>query len=97
MSLVLVGTIAACIARTDDVWSIALAAIAVVTALQIGCLIGIWLRSFIVAARFARPSRRLVPTSEAVRRPPTDVAQPFRDDRISRARRPRAPNSLSLA
>ncbi|HKA20727.1 MAG TPA: hypothetical protein VKN18_20765 [Blastocatellia bacterium] len=97
ISLALVGTIAAGIARTDNVWSIALMAIAVVTALQIGYLIGIWLRSFIVAARFARPSRRLVPTSEAGRRPPTDVAQLFRDDRISRARRPRAPNSSSLA
>jgi hypothetical protein len=41
-------------------------AIAVVTALQIGYLIGIWLRSFIVAARLARPS----PASEATRRPP---------------------------
>jgi hypothetical protein len=80
MSLALVGTIAAGIARTDNVWSIALMAIAVVTALQIGYLIGIWLRSFIVAARFARPSRRLAPTSEAARRPPTDVGQLFARD-----------------
>ena len=63
MSLALVGTIAAGIARADNVWSIALMAIAVVTALQIGYLIGIWLRSFIVAARFARPT----PASEATR------------------------------
>src|SRR5262245_43441583 len=80
MSLALVGTIAAGIARTDNVWSIALMAIAVVTALQIGYLIGIWLRSFIVAARFARLSRRLAPTSEAARRPPTDVGQLFARD-----------------
>jgi uncharacterized protein YneF (UPF0154 family) len=76
MSLALVGTIAAGIARADNVWSIGLMAIAVVTALQIGYLIGIWLRSFIVAARFARPP----PTSEAARRPPTDVAQLFARD-----------------
>jgi hypothetical protein len=61
MSLALVGTIAAGIARADNVWSITLMGIAVVTALQIGYLIGIWLRSFIVAASFARPS----PASEA--------------------------------
>src|SRR5262249_1925864 len=71
MGLALVGTIAAGIARTDNVWSIALMAIAVVTALQIGYLIGIWLRSFLVAAGFARPSLRLAPTSEAPRRPRT--------------------------
>jgi hypothetical protein len=58
MSLALVGTIAAGIARADNVWSIALMAIAVVTALQIGYLIGI-----LVGARFARPS----PASEATR------------------------------
>jgi uncharacterized protein YneF (UPF0154 family) len=74
MSLALVGTIAAGIARADNIWSIALMAIAVVTALQIGYLIGIWLRSFIVAARFARPS----PASEATRR--TAVAQLFARD-----------------
>jgi hypothetical protein len=73
MSLALVGTIAAGIARADNVWSIALMAIAVVTALQIGYLIGIWLRSFIVSARFAHPS----PASEETRRPPTTVAQLF--------------------
>jgi glucose dehydrogenase len=71
MSLALAGTIAAGIARADNVWSIALMAIAVVTALQIGYLIGIWLRSFIVAARFARPS----PASEATRRAPAGLAQ----------------------
>ena len=71
MSLALVGTIAAGIARADNVWSIALMAIAVLTALQIGYLIGIWLRSFIVAARFARPS----PASEATRRAPGGIAQ----------------------
>jgi glucose dehydrogenase len=76
MSLALVGTIAAGIARADNVWSIALMAIAVVTALQIGYLIGIWLRSFIVAARFARPS----PASEATRRAPAAVAQLFAPD-----------------
>jgi len=48
-----------------------LMAIAVATALQIGYLIGIWLRSFIVAAKFARPS----PASEAARRAPAGVAQ----------------------
>src|SRR5262249_21757766 len=73
MSLALVGAIAAGIARADNVWSIAFVAIAVVTALQIGYLIGIWLRSFIVTVRFARPS----PASEETRRPPTAVAQPF--------------------
>jgi len=71
MSLALVGTIAAGIARADNVWSIALIAIAVLTALQIGYLIGIWLRSFRVTARFARPSS----VSEETRRPPTAVAQ----------------------
>ncbi len=76
MSLALAGTIAAGIARADNVWSIALMAIAVVTALQIGYLIGIWLRSFIVAARFARPS----PASEATRRAPAAVAQLFARD-----------------
>jgi hypothetical protein len=76
MSLALVGSIAAGIARADNVWSIALMAIAVVTALQIGYLIGIWLRSFIVAARFARPS----PASEATRRAPAGVAQPSARD-----------------
>jgi hypothetical protein len=80
MSLVLVGTIAAGIARTDDVWSIALVAIAVVTALQIGYLIGIWLRSFIVGSRFPRASRRLTPTSEASRPPPTGVTELFARD-----------------
>ena len=75
MSLALVGTIAAGIARADNVWSIALMAIAVVTALQIGYLIGIWLRSFIVAARFARPS----PASEATLAPAA-VAQLFARD-----------------
>jgi len=73
MSLALVGTIAAGIARADNVWSIALIAIAVLTALQIGYLIGIWLRSFRVTARFARPSS----VSEETRRPPTAVAQLF--------------------
>src|SRR5690349_22402230 len=73
MSLALVGTIAAGIARADNVWSITLTPIAVVTALQIGYLMGIWLRSFIVTARFARPS----PASEETRRPPTAVAQRF--------------------
>ena len=76
MSLALAGTIAAGIARADNVWSIALMAIAVVTALQIGYLIGIWLRSFIVAARFARPS----PASEATRRAPAAAAQLFARD-----------------
>jgi hypothetical protein len=80
MSTVLVGTITAGIARADDVWSIALVAIAAVAALQIGYLIGIWLRSFIVGARFARASRRLTPTSEAARPPPTDVAELFARD-----------------
>jgi hypothetical protein len=80
MSTVLVGTIAAGIARADDVWSIALVAIAAVAALQIGYLIGIWLRSFIVGARFAHASRRLTPTSEAARPPPTDVAGLFARD-----------------
>jgi len=80
MSLALAGTIAAGSMRTDDAWSIALMALAIVTALQIGYLVGIWLQSFIVAARFARPSRRLAPTSEAARRPPTDVAQLFTRD-----------------
>jgi len=73
MSLALVGTIGAGIARADNVWSIAFVAIAVVTALQIGYLIGIWVRSFIVTTRFARPS----PASEETRRPPTAVAQLF--------------------
>src|SRR5262249_31756487 len=68
MSLALVGTIAAGIARADNVWSITLMAIAVVTALQIGYLIGIWLRSFIVAAS---------PASEATRRAPAAVARLF--------------------
>jgi hypothetical protein len=80
MSLALVGTIAAGIARADDVWLIALVAIAVVTALQIGYLIGSWLRSFIVGASFARASRGLAPTSEAARPPPTDVAELFARD-----------------
>jgi hypothetical protein len=80
MSTVLVGTIAAGIARADDVWSIALVAIAAVAALQIGYLIGIWLQSFIVGARLARASRRLTPTSEAARPPPTDVAELFARD-----------------
>src|SRR5262249_31322656 len=94
----LVGTIAAGISRADDVWSIAFLAIAVVTGLQIGYLIGIWLRSFIVGARVARASLPPTPTSEAARPPPTDVAEPPpRDDRISRPRRPRAANSSSLA
>ena len=39
MSLALGGTIAAGIARADDVWSIAFVAIAVVTGLQIGYLV----------------------------------------------------------
>jgi hypothetical protein len=77
LSLAFVGTIAAGIARADDVWSIAFVAIAVVTGLQIGYLIGIWLRSFIVGARFARAARRLTPTSEAARPPPTDDAELF--------------------
>jgi len=76
MGLALVCTIAAGIARADNVWSITLMAIAVLTALQIGYLFGIWLRSFIVTARFARPS----PASKATRRPPTAVAQPFARD-----------------
>jgi hypothetical protein len=76
MGLALVGTIATGIARADNVWWIALMAIAVVTALQIGYLIGIWLRSFIVAARFARPS----PASEATRCPTTAVAELFARD-----------------
>ena len=75
MGLALGGTIAAGIARADDVWSTAFVAIAVVTGLQIGYLIGIWLRSFIVGARFARAARRLTPTSEAARPPPTDDAE----------------------
>jgi len=81
MSLALVGTIAAGIARADDdVWSIAFAAIAVVTGLQIGYLIGIWLRSFVVGARFAHASRRLTPTSEVARPPSTDVTELFARD-----------------
>jgi len=80
VGLALGGTIAAGIARADNVWSIALMAIAVVAALQIGYLIGIWLRSFIVGAGFARTSRRLTPTSEAARPPPTDVAELFARD-----------------
>src|SRR5215813_13915109 len=80
MSLALVGTIAAGIARTDDVWSIAFVAIAVVTGLQIGYLIGIWLRSFIVGASFAPASRQLTPTSEVARPPSTDVTELFARD-----------------
>ena len=80
MTLALGGTIAAGIARADDVWSIAFVAIAVVTGLQIGYLVGIWLRSFIVSARFARASRRLTPTSEAARPPPTHDAELFARD-----------------
>jgi hypothetical protein len=80
MSTVLVGTIAAGIARADDVWSIAWVAIAAVAVLQIGYLIGIWLQSFIVGARLARASRRLTPTSEAARPPPTDAAELFARD-----------------
>jgi hypothetical protein len=80
MSLALVGTIAAGIARADNVWSIAFVAIAVVTALQIGYLIGIWLRSFTVGARFAPASRRLTPTSEVARPPSTDVTELFARD-----------------
>jgi hypothetical protein len=49
-------------------------AIAVVTALQIGYLIGIWLRSSLLAQ--GSP----IPASEATRRPPTVVAQPFARD-----------------
>ena len=95
MSLALGGTIAAGIARADDVWSIAFVAIAVVTGLQIGYLVGIWLRSFIVGARFARASRRLTPTLVAARSPPTDGAELFarelpRDDLIHRPSRDRA-------
>ena len=77
MSLALGGTIAAGIARADDVWSIAFVAVAVVTGLQIGYLVGIWLRSFIVGARFGRASRWLTPTLEAARPPPTDDAELF--------------------
>ena len=51
MSIALVGTIAAGVARADSDWSIALTAGEVVTALQIGYLIGIGLRSFIVAGK----------------------------------------------
>jgi len=80
MSTVLVGTIAAGIARADDVWSIAWVAIAAVAVLQIGYLIGIWLQSFIVGARLARASRRLTPTSEAARPPPTDATELFARD-----------------
>jgi hypothetical protein len=92
MSLALGGTIAAGIAYADDVWSIAFVAIAVVTGLQLGYLVGIWLRSFIVGARFGRASRRLPPTLEAAQPPPPDDAELFarelpRDDRISRPRR----------
>ena len=58
MSLAFVGTIAAGIARADNVWSIALMAIAVLTALQIGYLIGIWLRSFIVTGSLTHPRPR---------------------------------------
>src|SRR5262249_20626342 len=75
-----VGTIAAGIARADDVWSIAFVAIAVVTGLQIGYLIGIWLRSFVAGARFARESRRRTPTSEVARPPSTDVTELFARD-----------------
>jgi hypothetical protein len=78
--LALGGTIAAGIARADNVWSIAFVAIAVVTALQIGYLVGIWLRSFIVGASFPPASRRLTPTSEAARPPPTDDAELFARD-----------------
>ena len=78
--VILVGTIAAGIARADDVWSIAFAAIAVVTGLQIGYLIGIWLRSFVVGARFAGASRRRTPTSEVARPPSADVTELFARD-----------------
>src|SRR5262249_46907886 len=80
MSLALVSTIAAGIARADDVLSIAFVAIAVVTRLQIGYLIGILLRSFLVGARFARASRRRTPTSEVARPPSTDVTELFARD-----------------
>src|SRR5215472_3258066 len=80
MGLALGGTIAAGIARADDVWSIAFVAVAVVTGLQIGYLVGIWLRSFIVGARFGRASRWLTPTLEAARPPPTDDAELFARD-----------------
>jgi hypothetical protein len=50
MSIALIATIAVGIARADHVWSIAVS-VAVGTALQIGYLIGIGLRSFIVAAQ----------------------------------------------
>jgi hypothetical protein len=51
MSIALIATIAVGIARADNVWSIALVSVAIGTALQIGYLIGIGLRSFIVAAQ----------------------------------------------
>jgi hypothetical protein len=49
MSIALIATIAVGIARADHVWSIAVS-VAVGTALQIGYLIGIGLRSLIMVA-----------------------------------------------
>jgi hypothetical protein len=54
MSLALICTITAGIARAQDVWSIAMAAVCVTTALQIGYLIGTGIRCLIAADRPAR-------------------------------------------
>jgi hypothetical protein len=64
MSIALIATIAVGIARADHVWSIALVSVAVGTALQIGYLIGIGLRSFIVAAQRRSLIRPLGPDRE---------------------------------
>ena len=54
ISLAVICTITAGIARAQDVWSIAMAAVYITTALQIGYLIGTGIRCLIAANRPAR-------------------------------------------
>jgi hypothetical protein len=62
------ATIGIGVAQASDVWAIVLMALAVMTMLQIGYLIGAGVRSFMVAARAARRYGRPAPISRAIRR-----------------------------
>jgi hypothetical protein len=58
MSLTLICTITAGVARAQDGWSIALEAVCVTSALQIGYLVGTSIRWFLAADRPAHPPLR---------------------------------------
>jgi hypothetical protein len=66
--IAVVATVGVGLAQAFNVWSIVLMALAVMTVLQIGYLVGTGIRTFMVAARAACLHRRPAATPAAIRR-----------------------------